>query len=45
MLLVTLDTTRADHVGPRAGAASLTPNLDALAARGMRYSRALTSSP
>ncbi len=44
ILLITLDTTRADHVGPRAGG-SLTPNLDALAARGMRYSRALTSSP
>ena len=44
ILLITLDTTRADHVGPRAGG-SLTPNLDALAARGMRYTRALTSSP
>jgi arylsulfatase A-like enzyme/Flp pilus assembly protein TadD len=39
-----LDTTRADHVGPRAGG-SFTPNLDAVAARGMRYTRALTSSP
>jgi choline-sulfatase len=45
ILLITLDTTRADHVGPRAGAGSLTPSLDALAARGMRYARALTSSP
>ena len=45
ILLLTLDTTRNDHVGPRAGAGSLTLNLDALAARGMRYTRALTSSP
>ena len=45
VLLVTLDTTRNDHVGPRAGAPSLTPNIDALAARGMRYTRALTASP
>ena len=45
LLLITLDTTRNDHVGPRAGRPSLTPSLDALAARGMRYTRALTSSP
>jgi arylsulfatase A-like enzyme len=45
VLLVTLDTTRNDHVGPRAGAPSLTPNIDALAARGLRYTRALTASP
>jgi arylsulfatase A-like enzyme len=45
ILLVTLDTTRNDHVGPRAGRASLTPNIDAVAARGLRYTRALTSSP
>ena len=45
LLLVTLDTTRNDYVGPRAGRPSVTPNIDALAARGMRYTRALTSSP
>ena len=46
LLLITLDTTRNDHVGPRAGGApSLTPTLDALAARGLRYRRALTGSP
>jgi arylsulfatase A-like enzyme/Flp pilus assembly protein TadD len=45
ILLVTLDTTRDDHVGPRAGRPSLTPNIDAVAARGRRYTRALTSSP
>ena len=45
VLLITLDTTRNDYVGPRGGAPSLTPALDALAARGIRYTRALTSSP
>ena len=45
ILLVTLDTTRNDHVGPRAGRPSLTPNIDAVAARGLRYTRALTPSP
>ena len=45
IVLITLDTTRNDYVGPRSGAPSLTPNLDALAARGMRYGRALTSAP
>lgn len=42
ILLVTLDTTRADHVG---GAASATPNLDRLAARGTRFARALAPAP
>ena len=45
VLLITLDTTRADHVGPRGAAGSLTPGLDALAARGLRFTRALTASP
>lgn len=67
MLLITLDTTRADHLGvyhriasstahKPAGAAQgngtavtppppETPHLDALAARGAVFSRALTSSP
>ena len=42
ILLITLDTTRADHVG---GRPSATPNLDALAARGTRFTRALTAAP
>jgi arylsulfatase A-like enzyme/Tfp pilus assembly protein PilF len=42
LVLITLDTTRADHVG---GTASATPNLDALAARGARYTRAITAAP
>jgi choline-sulfatase len=45
LVLITLDTTRADHVGPRPSGPSLTPNLDALARRGTRYTRALTASP
>ena len=45
LVLITLDTTRADHVGPRPSGPSLTPNLDGLARRGTRYTRALTASP
>jgi choline-sulfatase len=45
LVLITLDTTRADHVGQRPDRPSLTPNLDALARQGTRYARALTASP
>ena len=45
VLLVTFDTTRADRIGcygqPNAG----TPTIDALAARGVRFARALTPVP
>jgi choline-sulfatase len=44
LLLLTLDTTRADALGCY-GAARPTPALDALAARGVRFARALTASP
>ena len=37
VLLVTLDTLRADHVGYVGGAKAATPNLDALAARGVAF--------
>jgi arylsulfatase A-like enzyme/Flp pilus assembly protein TadD len=40
VLLITIDTLRADRVGP-----GLTPNLDALAARGTRYTHARTTVP
>jgi arylsulfatase A-like enzyme len=40
VLLITLDTTRADSVGPQ-----LTPNLDRLARRGTRYSNAISPAP
>lgn len=44
VVLVTLDTTRADALGSY-GAARPTPALDGLAARGLRYARALSASP
>ncbi len=44
MLLVTLDTTRADALGAWGGAAR-TPVLDGLAARGVRFAEALTPVP
>jgi arylsulfatase A-like enzyme/Tfp pilus assembly protein PilF len=45
LILLTLDTTRADHVGRQALHPGLTPHLDALAARGLRYAKALSPAP
>ncbi|MGH9382578.1 MAG: sulfatase-like hydrolase/transferase [Thermoanaerobaculia bacterium] len=45
LLLVTLDTTRADHLGCYGAPAGRTPVLDRLAARGIRFAHALTPSP
>jgi arylsulfatase A-like enzyme/Tfp pilus assembly protein PilF len=45
LLVVTLDTLRADRVGSYGHAAASTPNLDALAARGLRFARAATVTP
>jgi len=45
LLLITLDTQRADHLGCYGGGADLTPNLDQLAAAGVRFSRAFTAIP
>jgi arylsulfatase A-like enzyme len=45
ILLVTLDTTRADRIGCYGRAQAGTPALDALAARGVRFERALTPAP
>ena len=45
LVLITLDTTRADHVGSYGAAGARTPALDALAARGTRYARAVTAVP
>ncbi len=45
VVLITLDTTRADHVGRVEAGAALTPNLDALGRHGVRYRNALTASP
>jgi arylsulfatase A-like enzyme len=44
IVIVTLDTTRADHLGSYGYARAQTPNLDALAAGGVRFSRAWTVS-
>src|SRR5262245_16063255 len=45
VLVVTLDTLRADHVGSYGYAAARTPRLDGLAARGLRFARAATVTP
>jgi arylsulfatase A-like enzyme/Flp pilus assembly protein TadD len=45
LILLTLDTTRADRVGGHGDRPSLTPHLDALAARGLRYAKALSPAP
>ena len=44
VLLITMDTTRADHLGCYGGAAS-TPTLDELAHRGVLFSQAITPAP
>ena len=45
ILLVSIDTLRADHVGCYGYAKPTTPHLDALAADGVRFDRALSNSP
>lgn len=45
VLLVTIDTLRADRVGAYGSERGLTPNLDALAARGAVFSRAFAHTP
>src|SRR5260221_10031491 len=45
LLLVTLDTTRADHVGAYGHAAAHTPNLDGLARAGALFENAFTCVP
>lgn len=44
VLLVTVDTLRADHVGAYGFELDATPNLDALASRGVLFERALAAS-
>jgi choline-sulfatase len=44
ILLVTLDTTRADSIGPDAGGVS-TPSFNAVAARGRRFTFAYATAP
>jgi arylsulfatase A-like enzyme len=44
VVLVSLDTLRADRVGPRPDGSTLTPHLDTLAARGARFTHASSTS-
>ena len=45
VVLVTVDTLRADRVGAYGWAAARTPAMDALAARGVRFTRAFAPAP
>ena len=45
ILVITLDTTRADHLGCYGDAAAMTPNLDALAKEGVRFDQAMAAVP
>jgi choline-sulfatase len=45
VLLVTLDTTRADHLGCYGAKGAATPAIDAVAARGVRFEQALAPTP
>src|SRR5207244_12344808 len=44
VLLITLDTTRADHIGCYGYAAARTPNLDALAHDGSLFESCITTT-
>jgi arylsulfatase A-like enzyme/Flp pilus assembly protein TadD len=45
VVLVTLDTTRADHLGCYGASGAATPRLDALARNGVRFTQALSPVP
>jgi choline-sulfatase len=45
ILLVTLDTTRADHLGCYGANFAATPNLDKLARKGVRFEEAISPAP
>ena len=45
LLLITIDTLRADHVGAYSAPGGATPVLDALAARGVRFDQVQTAAP
>ncbi len=45
LVLLTLDTTRSDHLGAYGAQGAVTPVLDSLAARGTRYATAIAPSP
>ena len=44
VLLITMDTTRADYLGTYGSKTTKTPHLDALASRGARFDMALSAS-
>jgi arylsulfatase A-like enzyme len=45
VVLITLDTTRADHLGAYGYAGVETPNIDALARRGVLFTQAMSPAP
>src|SRR6266568_7561179 len=45
LLLITIDTLRADHVGAYGAATGATPVLDALVSRGVRFDQVQTAAP
>lgn len=45
VLLITLDTTRADHLGCYGHPAIKTPNIDALARQGVRFTQCTSAAP
>src|SRR5512133_1787888 len=45
VLLITIDTLRADHVGAYGYPAARTPTLDGVAKRGVRFDRAFATAP
>jgi len=45
VVVITVDTLRADHLGCYGFAAARTPNIDALAAQGVRADRAIAATP
>ena len=45
VVVITLDTTRADRIGAYGDARASTPNLDRLAAEGVLFEQAITSAP
>ena len=45
LVLITLDTTRADHLGCYGATRAATPSLDGLAKRGVRFDAVLSPTP
>jgi len=45
VIVITMDTTRADHLGPYGYSSARTPTLDGLAERGTVYERAYATAP